>query len=148
MILRRANPNDALAIHQLIIELAVYEKEPDAVINTPEQLLIDLFEEKRCHAWVVENNEGAVLGFALYYFGYSTWKGKTIYLEDLYVKPEYRKQGIGELLFDAVVEEGKRNGVKRMDWQVLNWNEPAINFYKKKNALLDAEWINGRLFFD
>jgi len=147
MNLRRANPNDSKAIHSLIVELAIYEKEPDAVINTPEQLQKDLFEHQCCHAFVVENENLEIVGFALYYFGYSTWKGQTIYLEDLYVKPEYRKMGIGDLLFDRVVEEGKKKGVKRMDWQVLDWNDPAIEFYKKKKAYLDGEWVNGRLFF-
>ncbi len=147
MNLRRANPNDSNAIHSLIVELAIYEKEPDAVINTPEQLQKDLFEHQRCHAFVVENENQEIIGFALYYFGYSTWKGQTIYLEDLYVKPEFRKLGVGDLLFDRVVEEGKIKGVKRMDWQVLDWNEPAIKFYKKKKAYLDGEWVNGRMFF-
>src|SRR5690606_32822000 len=144
---RLAFPEDSVAIHELIIELAVYEKEPDAVSTTPEQLLIDLFQEKRCFAFVAENEHGKIVGFALYYFGYSTWKGRTIYLEDLYVQPEYRKDGVGGKLFDRVVEEGKKQGAKRMDWQVLEWNTSAIEFYNKKGALLDDEWINGRLFF-
>lgn len=147
MNLRRAKPNDSVEIHKLIVELAIYEREPDAVINTPEQLQKDLFDYQRCHAFVVENDNQEVVGFALYYFGYSTWKGQTIYLEDLYVKPEYRKLGLGDKLFERVVEEGKNKGVKRMDWQVLDWNEPAIKFYEKKKAYLDGEWINGRLFF-
>lgn len=147
MKLRRAIPQDSVAIHSLIVELAVYEKEPDAVLNTPEQLQKDLFEDELCHAFVVENDANEVVAFALYYFGYSTWKGQIIYLEDLYVKPEYRKLGMGDLLFDRVVEEGKNKGVKRMDWQVLDWNEPAIEFYKKKKAYLNGEWVNGRLFF-
>lgn len=146
MRLREAIPGDEADIHSLIVELAIYEREPDAVINTPANLRRDLFEERICHALILED-AGQVIGFALYYFGYSTWKGKTIYLEDLYVKTDSRQAGAGSMLFDAVVQKGKEAGVKRMDWQVLEWNESAIRFYEKKNALLDPEWINGRLFF-
>jgi GNAT superfamily N-acetyltransferase len=87
------------------------------------------------------------VGFALYYTSYSTWKGRCLYLEDFYVLSEYRKLGIGSKLFDFVVEVAKNRNVKRMEWQVLDWNENAINFYKKKNANLDDEWLNGRIFF-
>ena len=146
MIIRVAKPGDETAIHQLIVELAVYEKEPDAVINTPKQLAIDLFEKKVCHAYVAEIDQ-EIVGFALYYFSYSTWKGRALYLEDIYIKESFRNRHIGNLLFDQVVEEAKNANVKRMDWQVLNWNEPAIAFYKKKNATLDPDWTNGRLFF-
>jgi GNAT superfamily N-acetyltransferase len=146
MNLREARPGDETAIHGLIVELAVYEREPDAVINTPENLYKDLFEDKICSAFVLES-ESEIIGFALYYAGYSTWKGRTIYLEDLYVKPAFRQGGAGSMLFDAVVDKARALGVKRMDWQVLDWNEPAIQFYKKKQATLDAQWINGRLFF-
>lgn len=146
--LRRAEQKDTAAILGLIRELAEYEKEPDAVVNTEEALAKDLFEDAICSALVYEIPENGVVGFALYYFGYSTWKGKTVYLEDLYVQPEFRKAGIGAILFDAVVEIAKKEQVRRMDWQVLEWNEPAIKFYKKQGSLLDPEWINGRLFFD
>ena len=88
-----------------------------------------------------------IVGFALYFFGYSMWKGITLYLEDIYVKESYRKHGIGQALFNTVVEIAKREGVRRMDWQVLEWNTPAIAFYEKNKALLDGEWINGRLYF-
>jgi len=147
--LRPAQPGDETAIHGLITELAVFEKEPFAVINTPHQIKIDLFQAKVCHAFVVEDkNLNQVIAFALYFFSYSTWKGKCVYLEDLYVKDAYRSEGIGQILFDAVVEVAKEHKVARMDWQVLDWNTPAINFYKKNNAVLDASWINGRLFFE
>jgi GNAT superfamily N-acetyltransferase len=88
-----------------------------------------------------------IIGFALYYFGYSTWKGRTLYLEDLYVQEDFRKAGIGQQLFDHIVSVAKNEKVRRMDWQVLNWNEPALAFYRKNKAILDDEWINGRLFF-
>ncbi|MEO9257980.1 MAG: GNAT family N-acetyltransferase [Crocinitomicaceae bacterium] len=144
MIIRVAIPGDEIAIHQLIVELAVYEKEPDAVANTPELLAIDLFKDKVCHAFVAEIDH-QIVGFALYYFSYSTWKGRALYLEDIYIKEDFRNRHIGNQLFDKVVEEGLKAKVKRIDWQVLNWNEPAIAFYKKKNATLDPDWINGRL---
>ena len=147
--LRLALPGDETAIHGLISELAVFEKEPLAVINTPQQIKIDLFQTKVCHAFIVEDkNLGEVIAFALYFFSYSTWKGKCVYLEDLYVKDAYRSEGIGQILFDAVVEVAKEQKVARMDWQVLDWNTPAINFYKKNNAVLDPSWINGRFFFE
>ncbi len=146
MQIRESSPGDEKAIFDLIYALAVYEKAPEQVTNTPEQLRKDLFEDKICHAFVAEEN-GQIIGFSLYYISYSTWKGKCLYLEDFFVIPETRKQGIGEQLFRKTVQKAKELGVKRMDWQVLEWNEPALNFYRKQEAILDPEWINGRLFF-
>lgn len=147
MQIRVAQPGDEQAIHGLIQALAEYEKAPDEVINTPEQLRIDLFEDKICGAFVVANEHDLIVGFALYYVSYSTWKGRCLYLEDFYVLPEYRRGGIGSRLFEKVMELAKEWGVKRMDWQVLDWNEPAIEFYRKHGAILDPEWVNGRFFF-
>lgn len=147
MTIRDARPGDEEAIHSLICELALYEKAPDEVINTVDQLRIDLFEDRVCEALVVENDARVVVGFALFYQSYSTWKGRCLYLEDFYVKPEFRRGGIGSELFSKVVDLAKERGVKRMDWQVLDWNEPAIAFYKKHEAILDGEWMNGRFFF-
>lgn len=144
--IRPAKLGDEAAIHQLIKDLAEYEKAPDEVTNTLEDLRDHLFIENICEAIVLEVEE-KIIGFALYYISYSTWKGKCLYLEDFYVLPEMRGSGFGSKLFDEVVEIAKLKDVKRMDWQVLDWNEPAIEFYKKKNALLDPEWINGRIFF-
>tara|TARA_B100001758_G_scaffold211934_1_gene195564 strand:- start:79 stop:522 length:444 start_codon:yes stop_codon:yes gene_type:complete len=143
---RASKPGDEQSIYDLVKALAVYEKAPDEVINTPEQIAKDLFENEICYAYVAEDNN-LIIGFALYYVSYSTWKGKSLYLEDLFVLPEYRKEGVGGLLFDEVVATAKRWNVKRMDWQILDWNEPALSFYKKKNAHLDSGWVNGRLFF-
>lgn len=145
--IRTAQPGDEHAIMQLIHALAAYEKAPNEVINTAESLAVHLFEEKICAAFVAEI-EQQIVGFALFYTNYSTWKGKCLYLEDLFVLPEFRRSKIGGQLFDTVVEEAHRRKVRRMDWQVLDWNETAIQFYKAKNATLDPEWINGRLFFD
>lgn len=145
--IRKIEPKDVSAVLNLIVELAVYENEPDAVINTEEQLSKDLFEDKVCECFVADF-DGEIRGFALFYTSYSTWKGKCIYLEDLYVREVYRKSGIGQELFSRLVEEAKLRNVKRMDWQVLDWNEPAIKFYEKNEALLDPEWLNGRLSFE
>jgi GNAT superfamily N-acetyltransferase len=116
------------------------------VVNTADALYVHLFEEECCEAVVAMEAEN-MLGFALFFTNYSTWKGKCIYLEDLFIRPEQRKRGIGERLFTRVVDIAKERGVRRMDWQVLEWNEPALEFYKKQGATLDPEWINGRLFF-
>lgn len=145
--IRKAERGDEHSILQLVKELAEYEREPDAVINTAEQLAIDLFDDKVCDCFVFIHND-QIIGMALYYISYSTWKGRCLYLEDLYVKPEYRRLGAGQKLFAVLLEEADKLGVKRMDWQVLEWNEPAIKFYKKIGATLDPEWLNGRLFFE
>ncbi len=147
MQIREAKPGDETEIFNLIYALAVYEKAPEQVTNTPQQLAIDLFEDKICSALVAEENK-QIVGFSLYYISYSTWKGRCLYLEDFFVIPEKRKLGIGEELFKKTVEIAREIGVKRMDWQVLEWNTQALNFYRKHKAILDPEWINGRLFFD
>jgi GNAT superfamily N-acetyltransferase len=147
IIIRAASQGDEIAIHRLICHLADFERAPLEVTNTVHDLRVHLFEEEVCHAIVCEL-ENKVVGFALYYFSYSTWKGKCLYLEDFYVEPELRGLGYGSLLFDAVVSIAQKKGVKRMDWQVLEWNIGAVKFYESKNAILDGEWINGRLFFD
>jgi len=145
--IRAAKPGDEQAIFALICELALYEKAPEQVTNTAAQLAIDLFEDKICEA-IVATLDNEIVGFALYYTSYSTWKGRCVYLEDFYVKEDKRQLGIGSMLFDKVVEIAKAKKVKRMDWQVLDWNEQALKFYQKKKAILDGEWVNGRLFFD
>ena len=144
--IRQAQRGDELAIYQLIKDLATFERAPNEVTNTAEELAKHLFDEKICEAIVYEL-ENEIVGFALYYISYSTWKGVCLYLEDFYVKPETRGLGVGSKLFDEVVEIAKAKKVKRMDWQVLDWNESAIEFYKYKNAILDPEWVNGRFYF-
>jgi len=129
----------------LINELAVYEKAPNEVTVTLSHFEQSGFGENPVWwAFVAEVND-KIVGFALYYIRYSTWKGQCLYLEDFIVTENMRGQGIGKLLFDRVVQETKDKGFSRMVWQVLEWNEPAINFYKKYKANLDPEWINGIL---
>lgn len=154
MEIRAAQKGDEFGIMLLIQALAEYEKAPNEVSNTAEALGIHLFVEQICEAIVAEEisiidgiESRQIVGFALWYTSYSTWKGKCLYLEDFFVLPEFRTSGIGGKLFDKVVSIAKESGVKRMDWQVLEWNQLAIDFYQKRNAILDPEWLNGRLFF-
>ena len=148
LIIRKGAPNDVPSLLKLIKELAIYEKAENEVIVTEDILLRDGFGDNPLYHLVVAEYEGEVMGIALYYYAYSTWKGRYLYLEDFVVKESMRGKGIGKPLFEYLVNIAKDEGVKRMGWQVLDWNEPAIEFYKRKNATLDAEWINGRLFFD
>lgn len=146
MEIRSAENKDVAAIYGLIQELALYEKAPEQVTNTLENLHKDLFMEPICEAIVAEENQ-EIIGFALFYTSYSTWKGKSLYLEDFFVSEKHRRKGVGQLLFERVVQIAQVRNMARMDWQVLEWNKLAIDFYKKNNALLDPEWINGRIFF-
>lgn len=145
--LRQANKSDIPAIIGLIKELAVYEKATHEVTITPEILERDGFREHPLF-WVIlaeENKE--VLGMSFYYIRYSTWKGPCLYLEDIIVKEQYRGRGIGKLLMNATIEIAKEMKVALMVWQVLDWNEPAINFYKKYHAEFDNQWINCKIRF-
>lgn len=144
--IRPAVSSDVPRIFSLIQELALYEKAPEQVTNTVENLLQDLFFDPICEAIVAEVDQ-QVVGFALFYTSYSTWKGRSLYLEDFYVAESQRKQGIGQIIFDEVVRIAKERNMARMDWQVLEWNQLAIDFYAKNKALLDPEWINGRYNF-
>ncbi|MBG39418.1 MAG: GNAT family N-acetyltransferase [Cryomorphaceae bacterium] len=147
ILIRKATLGDEKDILLLIKELAVYEKEPDAVEITTEELRSHLFIEQICEAIVAVDNE-IVIGFALYYTSYSTWKGKCLYLEDLYIKAELRRSGVGKKLFQRVAEVAQLKKVRRMEWQVYDWNQPAIDFYLKLDAQLNKTWLNGRLEFD
>ena len=143
--IRKAVQEDMIAVHALITELAIYEREPHAVIISVDDLIRHGFSEQRFHCFVAEHKKSGIVGMALYYSRYSTWKGPTLHLEDLYVKPEHRQAGLGIELFDKVVDEATKQNVGRMEWTVLEWNEPALNFYKKYNATLDSEWHLGTL---
>jgi GNAT superfamily N-acetyltransferase len=145
--IRKAFRKDCVRMMELIQELATYEKAPDEVTVT-----LSHFEESGFGAnpvwwaFVAEAN-GVVIGMALYYVRYSTWKGQRMYLEDILVTEDMRGQKIGSQLMDALIVEAKEKGFNGINWQVLEWNEPAINFYKKYNANFDPEWVNCSIVF-
>lgn len=140
--IRTAVQNDCQAIMALIHELALYEKAPEEVtVNMNEFVKAGFGEQPVWKAFVAEV-DGTVVGFALYYIRYSTWKGCRLYLEDFLVTETYRGKGIGKILFERVIQEAKDKGYNGMSWQVLDWNAPAINFYNKYNASLEAGWLN------
>ena len=144
--IRRAVKEDCPRLLELITELAIYEKAPDDVTVTPEHFIESGFGDKPVWWAFVAEEDGAIHGFALYYIRYSTWKGQAMYLEDIIVTETMRGQKIGKLLFERLIEEAKEKKINRIIWQVLKWNEPAINFYKKYNADFDGEWLNCSIY--
>ncbi|MES1221221.1 MAG: GNAT family N-acetyltransferase [Bacteroidota bacterium] len=144
--IRKAVKEDCPRLMELIRELADYEKAPNEVTVTMEHFEESGFGKNPVWWSFVAEVNGQVVGFALYYTRYSTWKGQAMYLEDILVTNEMRGKGIGKLLFDRLIEEAKEKGWNRILWQVLDWNEPAINFYKKYNADFDGEWVNCRIY--
>ncbi|MBK9531455.1 MAG: GNAT family N-acetyltransferase [Chitinophagaceae bacterium] len=148
IIIRKAIKEDCLRMLELIQELAVYEKEPDAVTVSFDHFVESGFGENPVWFAFVAEVDGKVEGFALWYIRYSTWKGQRLYLEDLLVTEKMRGKGIGKLLFDKLIEEGKSKKYSGMAWQVLDWNEPAINFYKKYDGVsIDKGWLNCMINF-
>ncbi len=145
MEIRRGTKADLAQSLELIRELALYEKAPEQVDNSVERMEADGFGDNPVFEFFVADEQGDIKGIAIYYYRYSTWKGKSIYLEDLVVRESERGSGIGKQLLDAVVMEARATDSRQVTWQVLDWNEPAINFYKKLGAELDGEWINCRL---
>ncbi len=143
--LRRGQETDLPRVLALIQELAVYERAPEAVTNTLDMMRRDGFGPEPIFGFFVLEDGDDLLGLALFYTAYSTWKGRMLYLEDLVVTEAARRGGYGRQLFDAVVAEAQRTGAQRMKWQVLDWNEPAIGFYKKLGATIETEWLNGNL---
>lgn len=140
MIVRKGTANDMGSVLELIQELAVFENEPDAVLITVDDLIRDGFGELPLFKVFVAEVENEIVGIALYYNRYSTWKGKTIHLEDLVVKQKMRGTGVGYALYSEIIKEGKKEGVRRIEWNVLDWNTPAINFYEKSGAKVLADW--------
>ena len=143
MKIRKATIEDCPGMLELIRELAEYEKAPEEVTVDPGH-----FEESGFGAnpvwwaFVVEDTSSNIVAFALYYIRYSTWKGQVMYLEDILVTESMRGKGIGKMLIERLKDEAREKGFKRITWQVLDWNEPAINFYKKFDAKFDPEWVN------
>ncbi len=139
--IRFAKPKDVSSIMQLIQELAVYEKEPDAVDIDENYLLKYGFgKHKAFECLVAENEDNEVLGMALFYNRFSTWKGLSIHLEDLIVKQKHRKKGIGKALFEALIKHAKSENINRLEWVVLDWNTDAIEFYKSYGATVFQDW--------
>ncbi len=144
-IIREGNPSDIPAVLKLIKELALFEKAPGEVTNTEDALLRDGFGDHPVFRLLVAENHGRIVGMAIYFIKYSTWKGKGVYLDDIVVNENFRGKGIGSMLFEAVVNASSDLGAKQLHWQVLDWNIPAIEFYKKYEAQLDESWINCKL---
>lgn len=154
--IRRAAKEDCIRLMELIHELAEYERAPQEVTVTLEHFTESGFgNDPVCWTFVATSSPGPsstsgegeiIVGFALYYIRYSTWKGQAMYLEDILVTKEMRGKGIGKLLMDKLIEEAKEKKFNRIIWQVLDWNEPAISFYKKYNANFDDEWVNCSIY--
>lgn len=142
MTIRIGEKNDLPRVLELIKELATYEKAPHEVINTVALMEQDGFGSNPIYGLFVAENENGIVGISLYYWRYSTWKGKRLYLEDIIVTEKERGSGIGKLLFDRTMQKALEENCSGMMWQVLEWNEPAIHFYKKYGAKLDNEWTN------
>ncbi len=141
--IRKGAKADLPHVLALIKELALYEKAPQEVINTVELMEEDGFGSNPIYGFFVAENEKGIVGISIYYWRYSTWKGKRLYLEDIVVTQPERGKGIGKLLFDRTLQHALDEGCSGMMWQVLDWNEPAINFYQKfYKPKLDSEWIN------
>lgn len=145
MKIRRAVQEDCPRLLELVNELAIYEKAPHEVTVSLQEFENSGFSQHPVWWAFVAENETEIIGFALYYIRYSTWKGCRMYLEDIIITEEYRSKGIGTLLFDRLIEEAKDRNLHGISWQVLDWNESAIDFYKKYNAKLDPEWVNGSI---
>lgn len=145
--IRPSVPADVAAMMQLIHELAVFEKAPNEVVANAETLLHNGFQEHPLFvAWVAEK-DGLIVGMALCYIRYSTWKGPVLYLEDLIVTESFRGNGIGKALFEKCIAHAKHNNYRRMVWQVLDWNTPAIDFYKGYGAQIEDGWLNASIDF-
>ncbi|MDM1043514.1 GNAT family N-acetyltransferase [Myroides sp. 1354] len=140
MNVRTATPADMPAVLQLIQELATFEKEPDAVVLTSEDLIRDGFGDRPLFRVLIAEHQDEIIGMALFYYRYSTWKGKTIHLEDLIVTEQARGTGAGMALYKKVIQIAKDEQVRRVEWVVLNWNQPAIDFYQKSGAHVLEDW--------
>ena len=143
--IRKARLEDCPRMLELVRELALYERAPDEVTVTPEHFAESGFGPNPVWWAFVAEEQGQIQGFALYYIRYSTWKGQRMYLEDIIVTEAARGRGLGKLLMEALVVEARERQFTGIVWQVLEWNEPALNFYRKFNAKFDPEWVNAVL---
>jgi GNAT superfamily N-acetyltransferase len=144
--IREAVKEDCPRLLELVQELATYERAPNEVTVTLEHFVESGFGKNPVWWAFVAEIDNNIVGFALYYIRYSTWKGQAMYLEDILITNDMRGKGIGKLLFDRLIEEAKEKKFHRIVWQVLEWNEPAINFYKKYNAEIDSGWLNCSIY--
>jgi GNAT superfamily N-acetyltransferase len=147
-IIRIGVKSDLPRVLELIKELAVFENAPNEAEVSVDEMMNWGFGQDKIFDFFVLEKESVIEGIAVYYYKYSTWKGKCLFLEDIIVTESERKNGYGKLLFNEVVKVAKAKKVRRMEWQVLDWNTAAIEFYKKYQANLDGEWINCKLTFD
>ena len=145
IIIRKGEKKDLPGVLALIHELAEFEKAPDAVTNTVALMEEDGFGEKPVFRFHVAELEGKIIGIAVYFVKYSTWKGRGLYLDDIVITEKYRSKGIGKKLFDVYVEEAKKIGAKQLHWQVLDWNVRAIEFYKRLDARIEPEWLDCKM---
>ena len=143
--IRKAKPDDMVSVHGLICELAEYEKALQEVTNTVDDMIRDGFGEPPVFHCLVAERDNKIIGMAIYFIKYSTWKGKGIYLDDIVVTESMRGKRVGKLLFDEVISQSLDMGANQLHWQVLDWNQPAIHFYNKYKAMMDSEWINCKL---
>ncbi len=144
--IRPATIDDMPAVHALVRELAVYEKAPEQHSATIEEYKRD-FEAGIFESHVAVKTEGGqTVGMILYYMAYSTWRGRMLYLEDFVVTESYRQYGVGQMLFDTFLEVARQKDCFLTKWQVLDWNTPAVNFYRKNEAFIEKEWWNGKIF--
>lgn len=143
--IRPAQVTDCPRMLELVQELAAYERAPDEVTIEIEHFMESGFGANPVYWAIVAEAEGQVIGFALYYVRFSTWKGQKMYLEDILVTETWRGKGIGTLLMDELIKIAREKSFKGITWQVLDWNEPAINFYKRYNASFDPEWVNATI---
>jgi GNAT superfamily N-acetyltransferase len=144
--IRKAEKSDIESIFSLVEDLAEYENALD-MVKVDKDYYLKEWEQETFHA-IVADLKGTVIGTCIYYMTFSTWRGRCIYLEDFVVREKYRNLGVGQMLYDVLLEESKKMNATMIRWQVLDWNEPAIKFYEKNNAIIENEWWNCKVYFD
>jgi GNAT superfamily N-acetyltransferase len=148
VIVRDGLPEDLNAVYSLVHELAIFEKAPEEHTTTVENMYEDAFGNSPAFNFLVAEKDGKIIGIAVYFIKYSTWKGRGLYLDDLIVTEKFRGMGVGKKLFDAVIKKAKEKNAKQVHWQVLDWNTPAIEFYNKLGVSTDAEWLDCKMTED